>query len=96
MKQVLIIILALLLGSAASVSAQEALQTLYVSKIANEPTLDGTAEALWDAAQPTVIKVDRIPEEIVAVNLEKQQGKYAKNWKKGTIKNFCYSTVDYN
>ena len=79
MKQVLIILLALFFWGAASVSAQEA---LHVSKVANEPTLDGTVEALWDAAQPTVIKVERIPKEIVAVNLEKQQGKYAKNWKK--------------
>jgi hypothetical protein len=79
MKQALIILLALLFCGAVSVSAEE---ILIVSKVAAEPTIDGKTEALWDAAQPTTIKVEKIPEEVIAMNLAKQQGKYAKNWKK--------------
>lgn len=78
MKQVLIALTVLFCG-VVSVSAEE---ILHVVKVATAPTIDGTAETLWDAAQPTVVKVARIPKEIVAVNLAKQQGKYAKNWKK--------------
>ena len=79
MKNLLIILLSLLFCGVTSVSAQE---ILSVSKVATEPTIDGITEAFWDAVPSTVVKVERIPSEIVAANLDKQQGKYAKNWKK--------------
>lgn len=79
MKRTVIITLALLMSGISTAAAQEVL-TVY--KVSSAPAIDGTADSVWDKAQTTVVKVRRIPEDIVETNRTKQTGKYAKNWQK--------------
>jgi hypothetical protein len=79
MKAVFIITTAGLLFWATTGMAQE---VLYVKKVPSAPSIDGNVDNLWNSVTPTVINVEKIPAAIIETNLEKQQGKYAKNWKK--------------
>ncbi len=77
-KRMLVLTLALCIG-ASNVCAQE---PLHVKKVTAAPGIDGTADAVWDSAPSTLVKVRPIPAAVMAVNKEKDHGKYAKNWAK--------------
>jgi len=57
-------------------------ETLEIVKTSIIPTIDGVDEAAWAAAPELSVAVSQIPEKIIAVNKEKQTGKYASNWSK--------------
>lgn len=56
--------------------------TLTVTKAASALSVDGVEDAVWASAPESVVIVSQVPDTIVAVNKEKQAGKYAKNWGK--------------
>ncbi len=57
-------------------------ETLQVVKATAIPTIDGVDEAAWSSAPELSVSVSQIPGKIAQVNMEKQTGKYAKNWPK--------------
>ncbi|MDF1552086.1 MAG: ethylbenzene dehydrogenase-related protein [Deferrisomatales bacterium] len=75
-------IVALVLGLTLSSPAALAGEVLQAKQVAAPPSVDGTAEALWDAVPGTMVKLAPVPAALVAINREKQSGKYAKNWGK--------------
>jgi hypothetical protein len=79
MNVTVITAIACLLLVAVPVPAQE---VLHVQKISAAPSIDGKVDTIWDSVSPSIIKVEKIPDEIIEVNLQKQKGKYARNWEK--------------
>lgn len=61
-----------------------ALEVVHVKKVSSAPTIDGMADAVWSSVPTTTVLVRPVPEDLVAINMEKQTGKYAKNWTKST------------
>ena len=56
--------------------------TLTVVKTTTVPEIDGVEDAAWGVAPELTVSVAPVPAPIAAMNKEKQNGKYAKNWTK--------------